>query len=149
MSASSLSDPAVRKKYGVVERNEFIILEKRVKDIEESIQGKHFETSCELQEMNNTKTYTQTFLDEDPYNRRKGLDSKVINITDNLEVSLRKEFDMKNAALKNILDEFQEENKALKEEVLLLREGLMEILDLLVKHKSRSDFKETVATETI
>jgi hypothetical protein len=93
--------------------------------------------------------HIQAFCEQHPHCSRKSLDPKVLLVSNNLEQCLRKEFDMKVASFKNILDEFQEENKALREEVLLLREGLMETLDLLVKHKSRTNLQETFTTETV
>jgi hypothetical protein len=56
--------------------------------------------------------------------------------TQDLEAYVRKEDFLK----------LQEENKSLHEEVKLLRQSVVEILEVLVMNKSRTNLKEPVAT---
>jgi hypothetical protein len=58
MSLSSLADPAIKRKYGVVERTEFVALEQRVKELESMVDDNHKQTFSELKQLYESKTYT-------------------------------------------------------------------------------------------
>jgi hypothetical protein len=151
MSLSGLTDPVIRRRFGLVDLKDFEVLQQRVNTLETLFQQKKIEFTFEpyQHEGEENKSYTDIFCSDTPHHQAgRDIEYKYIRMVNNLEDCLRKEFNMKVASFKNILDEFQEENKALREEVILLREGLMEILDLLVKHKARTNLQETVATDT-
>jgi hypothetical protein len=152
MSLSGLSNPRTRRSFGLVEFKDLEVLQQRVDKLEKLFQEKKIDFTSEPSGYNGEDniSYTDLFCRDTLYHQAgKDIEHKYIRMVNNLELSLRNEFNMKVASFRKILDEFQEENNALREEVLLLREGLMETLDLLVKHKSRTNLQEPVTTEPI
>ena len=152
MALSGLGLRSTKEQLDVAERSHLLQIEERLLKVEKIFQDYEPISSGNIPvELSEEKSYIQNFYETHPFCRRKGLDTRVIFLADHLERHMQSQINenlRRSHLVEKRIQALEDENKSLREEITLLRQSVVDILEVLVVDKTRANLQESVTAAT-